>query len=236
MALDRPKPPNRLPLWLKVAYTAFVAVVVPVYWYSYGPTNFLYFCDVALLMTVPAVWLECSLLVSSALVGIFLVQMVWVADFLSRVIGFPVTGDTGMTWYMFNPENLLFTRFLSFFHFWLPFFLLGLTIRLGYDRRAIWVWTVLAWVLLSVGYFVLPAPPAPRDNPNLPVNVNYVWGFNDEKPENPFGLDPNLYFALVMLGLPLGILLPSHLVFMAVLPRAASSDPKAACAAPGPPA
>ena len=45
--------PNRVPLWLKLAYTLFVAVLVPVYWHHYTPLNFLYFCDVALLMTVP---------------------------------------------------------------------------------------------------------------------------------------------------------------------------------------
>ena len=43
---------NRLPLWLKLVYTAFVAVLVPVYWYYYGPTNFLYFCDVALIISL----------------------------------------------------------------------------------------------------------------------------------------------------------------------------------------
>jgi hypothetical protein len=31
----------RIPLWLKLAYTAFMAVLVPVYWWNYGPTNFL---------------------------------------------------------------------------------------------------------------------------------------------------------------------------------------------------
>ena len=36
---------RRIPLWLKLAYTAFMAVLVPVYLRNYGPTNFLYFCD-----------------------------------------------------------------------------------------------------------------------------------------------------------------------------------------------
>jgi hypothetical protein len=43
---------ERLPLWLKLAYSAFMAVLVPVYWYYYGPTNFLYFCDVALILQI----------------------------------------------------------------------------------------------------------------------------------------------------------------------------------------
>ena len=34
-------PASRIPLWLKIVYTAFMAVLIPVYWYYYGPTNFL---------------------------------------------------------------------------------------------------------------------------------------------------------------------------------------------------
>ena len=49
---------QRIPLWLKIAYTAFLAVMIPVYWVNYGPTNFLYFCDVALLLTLIGMWRE----------------------------------------------------------------------------------------------------------------------------------------------------------------------------------
>jgi len=35
------------PLWLKLAYTAFVAAIVPVYVRQYGWRNFLWFSDVA---------------------------------------------------------------------------------------------------------------------------------------------------------------------------------------------
>jgi len=38
----------RLPLWLKLAYTGFMTVLVPVYLRNYGPTNFLYCCDASL--------------------------------------------------------------------------------------------------------------------------------------------------------------------------------------------
>ena len=44
--------PHQIPLWLKLAYSAFVAVLVPYYLHQYGPLNFLWFCDVALLMTM----------------------------------------------------------------------------------------------------------------------------------------------------------------------------------------
>src|SRR5437763_306427 len=41
VSATRPEP--ILPLWLKLAYTAFMGLLVPIYWRNYGPTNFLYF-------------------------------------------------------------------------------------------------------------------------------------------------------------------------------------------------
>jgi hypothetical protein len=57
---------SRVPLGLKLAYTAFTAVLIPVYWQNYGPTNFFYFCDVALILALIAIWPENALLISSA--------------------------------------------------------------------------------------------------------------------------------------------------------------------------
>lgn len=55
---------QEVPLLVKILYTVGVSVVVPVYWYSYGPSNFLWFSDLALLLTVAALWLESPLLAS----------------------------------------------------------------------------------------------------------------------------------------------------------------------------
>jgi hypothetical protein len=116
---------------------------------------------------------------------------------------------TGMTAYMFQDQYLLFTRGLSLFHFWLPLFLLWVVARLGYDRRALGVWTVLAIILLTVCYFLIPAPPPPIDNPNLPVNINYVYGLGNE-PQNM--MPPLAWFAMLVVGLPLVVFLPTHLL------------------------
>ena len=61
---------HKIPLATKVAGTVFLAVLVPVYWHAYGPTNFLWFCDAALLLTVAGMWLESSLLISMCSVEI----------------------------------------------------------------------------------------------------------------------------------------------------------------------
>lgn len=194
-----------LPLWLKLAYTAFVAVLVPYYWNTYGPTNFLYFCDVALLMAVPALWLESRLLASMPLVGILVPQLFWQVDFVAGLFGAELTG---MTAYMFNENLSLLARGLSFFHFWLPLMLLAVVWRLGYDRRALLAWTLLAWALQLVCYFAMPAPPPPAENPNVPVNINYVYGFSDQAAQT--WMAPNLFFALMMIGLPLLVFVPTH--------------------------
>jgi hypothetical protein len=195
----------RVPMWAKLAYTGFVIVLLPYYLKEYGPTNFLYFCDVALLMTVAAMWLESPLLASMPAVGILMPQALWCVDFLGGLVGRPITG---MTAYMFNENLSLFARGLSFFHFWLPFLVVYLVWRLGYDRRALICWTLLAWALQLVCYFAMPVPPAPAGNPNLPVNINYVYGFSDAAAQT--WMPPLAFLALMMIGLPLLVFLPTH--------------------------
>jgi hypothetical protein len=80
--------PHRIPLTAKVIATVFLVVLVPVYWRTYGITNFLWFCDAALILTVAGMWLESSLLISMCAVGILLPQCLWLADFGSNLLGF----------------------------------------------------------------------------------------------------------------------------------------------------
>src|SRR5436190_20997191 len=63
-----------IPLWLKIAYTLFLCVLVPAYWRlaDAGPRNFLWFSDIALLATGVALWLENGLIVSTMAVGVLL--------------------------------------------------------------------------------------------------------------------------------------------------------------------
>ena len=207
---------HRLPLALKLAYTAFMAVLVPVYWYFYGPTNFLYFCDVALFITLAGIWWESPLLVSMCAVGIVAPQIIWCIDFLSNMFGMPLLG---MTDYMFKHENSLFLRGLSLFHGWIPFLLLYLVWKLGYERRALLSWTVLAWALILICFFFMP-PPHP--SPGLtPVNINYVWGPNDNVAQT--WVYPYVWVLGLMVGMPLLLFLPTHLMLMRFAPKPAGN-------------
>src|SRR5436309_4260073 len=161
---------RRIPLWVKVAFSLFVSMLVPYYWVTYTPWNFLFFCDVALLMTLAALWLESPLLASISAVGITLPQALWVLDFLTagRVVG--------MTSYMFDPKYPLFVRGLSLFHGWLPFLLLWLVWRLGYERRALAWQVTLCWLDLLLCYVLVDDPKGPAGN------VNKVFGPSDSAP------------------------------------------------------
>ena len=218
----------RLPFWLKLVYTGFLAILVPVYWRDYGPENFLYFCDAALFFALAALWFERPLLASAPLIGIFLPQMLWVVDFCAELAGLKLIG---ITHYMFEPTRPLFTRMLSSFHFWLPFLLLGVVWRLGYDRRAFALWTVLAWVLMGICYVAMPPPPTSPDRPNRPVNINYVFGLDDSKPPQDW-MHPDWYFALLVAALPVGIILPSHLLFGWLFTKRTAAPAEAWAASP----
>jgi hypothetical protein len=203
----------RVPLWLKLAYSAFMAVLVPVYWYYYGPTNFLYFCDVALLITLVGIWIESPLLLSMCAVGILVPQAVWLLDFLGHLVGMPVNA---MTAYMFEAHRSLFLRGLSLFHGWLPLLLIYLTAKLGYDRRALPAWTVLAWVLILICFWFMP-PPDPKAG-LTPVNINYVWGLNDAEPQT--WVSPTIWVIGMMVLMPIVFFFPVHYLLGRLLPHA----------------
>lgn len=198
---------RRIPLALKLALTAFVAVQVVFYWSAYGPTNFLYFCDVALFLTLISVLTEKPLPASMAAVGILLPQLLWAIDCVGTFFGHPLVA---MTAYMFQDKQPLYARTISLFHGWLPFLLLYVVHRLNYDRRALLAWTVVAWTLMLIAYFLLPAPPAPLEQPNLPVNVNYVYGMSDDKPQE--WMPPLAWLGLMIAGLPVLFFMPTHLL------------------------
>jgi hypothetical protein len=212
-ALDK----SRAPVWLKWLYTAFMLVLVPVYWANYGPTNFIYFCDAALFLTLFAVWMDLALLASMSAVGILVPQFFSCVDFGGELLGFHVTG---MTSYMFDAHRSLLLRGLSLFHGWLPFLLCYLVFRLGYDRRALKAWTGLPCGLCLVAFFLLPPAGATLADPKWPRNVNYVFGLDDAQPQ--MWMAPGLYLVVWVLALFTLAYLPTHLVLtkLTAAPRA----------------
>lgn len=188
-----------IPLWLKLVYTAFTAVTVVIYIRKYPLWNFLWFSDIALIATVPALWLENSLLASMMLVGVLLPEVLWNGAFFTRL----VTGNRlfGLTDYMFDASKPRYVRAISLvFHVLLPVLLLWMAVRLGYDSRALVAQTVLAWIVLPLSYWL--------GEPKV-ENLNWVFGWTAEPQTR---IPPLAYLGLVMIAFPLLIYLPTHVL------------------------
>lgn len=190
-------PIDQIPLWLKLAYTLFICVLVPVYWVQYGPGNFLWFSDLALFATAAALWLENSLLASMMALSVLVLESVWIVDFIIGLIA--GSSVIGLSAYMFDSKISISIRALSLFHIFLPLLLVWLLHRFGYDTRALVTQTLLAWIVLPASYFLTKSSE----------NVNWVYG--------PGGgpqkwMPAPLYLVLLMLAFPLVLYLPTHLL------------------------
>jgi len=188
---------EQLPTWGKLLYTLFLGVLVPVYWIHWGPKNFLWFSDIALLTTAVSLWLESPLLASMMALAVALPELVWNADFFGRLL----TGRHlfGLSDYMFDPGRPRYLRALSLFHVVLPVVLIWILSRLGYDGRAWALQTLVALIVLPVTYGVTD----PADN------INWVYG-PGSTPQK--WVPPLAYLATMMALFPLAIYLPTHLL------------------------
>ena len=144
----------RIPLWLKVVWTVWVVVWVPVYWRQYGLQNFLFFCDLGNLFITVGLWLENSLIFSWQATGLLLFQSLFALDLLVALVsGRHLIGGTE---YMFDPHIALWIRLLSLFHVAVPPLLLWAIWRLGYDGRGWKYQTLTAWMVVPINYFWRP--------------------------------------------------------------------------------
>ena len=183
-----------VPLWLKLAMTAWLLVWVPVYWVAHGPQNFLWFCDLANFVLAAALWLESPVLFSSQAIGVLLIQAAWVVDVLSRLLfGFHLIGGTA---YMFDDTRPLLQRLFSLFHVAMLLLLLWGLRRFGYDPRGLKLQVAIALVVLPVSWLFGPE-----------LNLNWTWGGFGEAQE---AIHPLLWLAIASSGYLLVLCLPTH--------------------------
>lgn len=182
-------------LWIKLSYTTFVLTLIPIYWKHWGPANFLWFSDIALFISVIALWLESPLLASMMAVGVLLPELYWNLELLVRLLtGYKMAG---LTDYMWNRKYPLFLRLLSLFHVILPVILLLMLNHYGYEPSAIYYQTGLAILVLFIAYKLTP-PSA---------NINWVFGPGN----SPQTRIPSKYYVVIVMVLyPLLLFLPTH--------------------------
>jgi hypothetical protein len=195
----------QIPLWIKLVYTLFVAILVPVYLKHYGAANFLWFSDVALLGMVPGLWAENALLVSTLAVAVSIPETLWNLDFFAHLV--TRRSPLGMSTYMFDARLPHYLRALSLFHVVLPVLLVWTLARIGYDPRALIAQTVLGTFLFVVCYALT----------NPAENINWVFG-PGAAPQRR--LPPLVYVGMLVVGFPLFVYWPTHLALEKLMPPA----------------
>lgn len=186
----------RLPLWLKILWTVWVAAWAPLYWKHYGAQNFLYFCDLGNLLIAVALWLERPLIFSWQATGLLLFQSLYTIDLLGAVLsGKHLVGGTE---YMFDSGLPLYLRLLSLFHVVTPPLLLWAIWRLGYDKRGWKYQTLTTWAVVPINYFWRPQ-----------YDVNWARG--------PFFREQHIvpgwaYLLGYLVVVPLAVYFPTHLL------------------------
>jgi len=184
----------RIPLWLKVVWTACVIAWLPLYWRQYGVQNFLFFCDLGNLFILAGLWLESALIFSWQACGLLLFQALFAIDLLGALIsGRHVIGGTE---YMFDLHVPLPIRLLSLFHLVAPPLLLWAINRLGYDSRGWKFQTLTAWIVVPINYFWRPE-----------YDVNWARGpfFREQH-----AIPGPVYLLAYLIMVPAAIYFPTH--------------------------
>lgn len=191
-----------IPFPVKAALTALCLVWAIVYWRGYGPANFLWFCDLANFLIVVALWAQSPLLLSAQAVSVVAAQIVWSLDLVIRLL----SGShwIGATQHLFDPSVAPSLKIASLFHVVVPGIVLWALWRVGYDRRGWLLQTAIAWLVLPASYWVAPDG-----------NINFVRGPGESAQTL---LHPLVYLLALILGYPLVLYLPAHLLFRWLLP------------------
>jgi len=158
---------------LRWVWLAFVVVWAPTYLIYWSPVDFLYLCNLAVILTLAGLWLGNSLLMSSQAVATMVIGPLWVMDVVWGVVtsGRHLLGGTEYMWDVTRP---LWVRLLSFDHVAVPLATWWAIRKLGYDRRA---WGLQAGIAAAV--LLLSRIVAPWKNMNFAQKelvTFHTWG------------------------------------------------------------
>ncbi len=139
----------------------WLLIYVPSYALAYPLINFLFLCNLGVLLTAIGLLVGNRLLVSSQAVAAPVIGIAWTLDAGWRLF----TGNFlfGGTAYMWEEQYPLFTRLLSTYHIFWPLLLLVCVCRSGYDRRG---WP-LQIAIAAGGFLVARLATPPEENVNF---------------------------------------------------------------------
>ena len=152
--------------WLALAW---LLVYVPSYTLAYGVMNFLFLCNVGVLLTAIGIFRGHQLLISTQALASPIIGLVWGLDAGCRLL----TGDFlfGGTEYMWDPQYPVHTRLLSLYHVFWPPLVLWCVRKNGYDRRGWPLQVAFAGLVLLMSRLVTK----PVDNVNYAFTDPF-WG------------------------------------------------------------
>jgi len=184
-------------LALKILWTAWVLVWIPVYWKQYGAQNFLYFCDIGNLLIAFGMWAESRLILSWQAVSLLIFQSLYAIDLIGAFIF--RHHFIGGTEYMFDPAIPPLVRLLGLYHLAVPPLLLWLVRRLGCDQVA-WKWaTIETLIVVPITFFW-----------RAQYNVNWARGLGHEQHLMPSWL----YLIGYLVVAPLLVYWPTQLLLL----------------------
>lgn len=188
---------NRNTFWHYVTLflTVFTILLIPTYWYYYGPQNFLWISDIGLFLTAIALWSQSQLVMSVAAVGVLGFELFWNIDFFAQLLFHMQL--TGLSDYMFKIEYPFFLRLFSLFHIVVPVLWILYLAQYGYDKRALVYFAPLYWVsILATYWFTTPGE-----------NINWVfWPFV----HGIQAISPQVWVFMLAVSMPLLLFLPTH--------------------------
>lgn len=198
------------PAWVRWGALAWLVFWFVTYWRVWGPHNFAYLCDIAVILTCIGLWANNALLISSQAVSSLIVDTMWAVDAAGKaILGRHIFGGTE---YLFNPSHPLWIRLLSLYHVAWPALLLWALHREGYDRRG---WKLQAGIV-TVAFVAARFTPAAQ-------NINFAYRL--PVVNKPFGPAP-LHVAVSILFMIFVVYWPTHWALKKTFPPPASGHAK----------
>lgn len=186
-------------LSFKIAHTLFVIFWFWLWTLENSWANFLWFSDIAMILTIPAIWLGSALIASTMCVGILFFETCWLVDFLVQLVA--GREIIGLASYMFSDKDSLLVRIISgIFHIEMPLLYVCMLFKLGYRSSAFKIQTAISWVVLPLSFYFSTQE----------ANINWVHALG---PFDISALSPMVYLLSLMVVYPICIYLPSHLLF-----------------------
>ncbi len=180
---------------LRISALVWLLIWIPSYWRTWGASNFLQLCDVSVILTCVGLLANNGLLLSSQAVVSPLVDLAWMVDAGSQLFRHRLTGGTD---YLFASQYSLAVRLESLFHVVLPFLLIWVVYRAGYDSRGLVLQSVITAMAFAASRFTTPAK-----------NMNFA--FADPFFRRQWG-PPAMHVTVSVLFMILLVYLPTHIL------------------------